>query len=547
MADIFITSALPYVNNELHLGNFTGSLLPADIISRYNRIIGNNVCYVCGTDDYGTATMVKSKAMKIGASELCDIYRKAHSNICSWFNIDFDVWGQTSTSTHTKFVHKIFKQLYMNGYIDIRSVDQLYCTECQYFLADRYVVGQCYHEQCSHLRSMARGDQCDTCGQLIDALQLISPVCTLCNGNSIKIKASDHLFLLLDKLQSDISDYVTHANFDKHVLAISKAWLKSGLKPRCITRDIEWGTPIPYDFDVKLESLHNKTFYVWFDAPIAYYSIYAHAKSDWETYFANPNLKWISTQGKDNIPFHTIIFSGTMIGTKSNDLPLINEIANSHYLMYEGKKFSKTNDVGIFGNQIINISNKLNIHSDYWRYYLMYIRPEHTDSNFSMQEFSQIIKSDLISNFGNMVNRCVSIISKSNLNTINICPPSTILNQFFQYENIYKNFMTNYKLSAALKFCMKLSTDLNKYIQDEKAWSITDDVKLKQTIGIIVYQLLFVTKLLSPFIPITCSTITSSFDTTDELNVKLIRKILLLFKAPNVDELNAAVESSKIV
>lgn len=559
-SDIFITSALPYVNNELHLGNFAGSLLPGDIISRYNKMIGNNTCYVCGTDDYGTATMTKSKKLNIDPEKLCDAYREQHTTICKWFDIEFDVWGQTSTSTQTEFVHAIFNNLYINGFIEKRTLDQLYCTKCNFYLADRYINGQCYHDTCSGSNCIARGDQCDTCGNLIDPLKLVNPVCVLCNSNMLTVKSSTHLFLLLDKLEKYVSEYVESSTFDKQVMAISKAWLNAGLKPRCITRDIIWGTPIPYDTWPELIDLKNKTFYVWFDAPIAYYSIYAHARNNWSVYLSNPDLKWISTQGKDNIPFHTIMFSATMIGSAAtnNDnssyakmsklkLPMISEIANSHYLMFEGKKFSKTDGYGIFSKQIMSVSAELNICCDSWRYYLMYIRPEGSDTNFNIKEFTQVVKSDLIDNFGNLVNRCTSIITKSAIDSFSIIPDPDILRTFINYENEYKGYMSKYKFIKTLRLCMKISTEANKYIQNTKPWLlINNEILIKPIIGNIVYQLICITKLLYPFIHSTCSKILDAFDTHNETNVRLIRQIPLLFNKIDYNKFTECLARHKL-
>ena len=509
---VFITSALPYCNFIPHLGNIIGSTLSGDVYARYKREQGHEVVYLCGTDEYGSTTMIKAKKEGLTCKEICDKYHKLHKEVYDWFNIKFDVWGRTSTQMQTKLTHEIFLELYKNGFIEGKTITQKYCEHCKMFLADRYIKGTCYHTECADKNNIANGDQCDFCQKVVDTNKLINPFCDLCKSKPIE-KETDHLFLRLDLLAPMVESYVNNSNFKFNVLPIAKSWLSMGLLPRCITRDLDWGTPVPKGIDPFLDKFSNKVFYVWFDAPIGYYSILANAKPDWREFLQSKDLQWISTQAKDNIPFHTIFFPATMLGSKLN-YPLITDICATDYLLYEGKKFSKSNGIGLFGDQVISISNKLGINEDYWRYYLVRIRPENfQDSSFAISDFVQTIKSELIHNIGNLVNRCVSLSRK-------YCNGRTyyrFVNNPYDFgivENyrVYTCLMDMFQFRDALRMCLEQSNYGNSYLQNEKPWDVakTDIVIAHNIICKATMVCWILLMMLQPIIPATTDKLLST-------------------------------------
>jgi methionyl-tRNA synthetase len=305
-----ITSALPYVNNVPHLGNIIGCVLSADVYARYCRLRGYNTLYICGTDEYGTATETKALEEGVSCKELCDKYSRLHAEIYEWFQISFDHFGRTSTPQQTAIAQDIFLKLKEHEKIKEESVDQWYCEKCSRFLADRYVEGGC--PLCGY--EDARGDQCDSCQKLLNAIDLKNPRCKL-DGNRPIVKRSKHLFIKLPEIEGDCASFVEKSSIEgkwtPNSISVTQAWLKEGLRNRCITRDLKWGTPVPMD------GFEEKVFYVWFDAPIGYLSITANYTSEWEKWWKNPeNVKLYQFMGKDNIPFHTVIFPCSLIGTR---------------------------------------------------------------------------------------------------------------------------------------------------------------------------------------------------------------------------------------
>ncbi|PNJ44581.1 MARS isoform 1 [Pongo abelii] len=279
--NVLITSALPYVNNVPHLGNLIGCVLSADVFARYSRLRQWNTLYLCGTDEYGTATETKALEEGLTPQEICDKYHIIHADIYRWFNISFDIFGRTTTPQQTKITQDIFQRLLKRGFVLQDTVEQLRCEHCARFLADRFVEGVCpfcgYEE--------ARGDQCDKCGKLINAIELKKPQCKVCRSCPV-VQSSQHLFLDLPKLEKRLEEWLGRtlpgSDWTPNARFIIRSWLRDGLKPRCITRDLKWGTPVP------LEGFEDKVFYVWFDATFGYLSITANYTDQWERWWKNP-------------------------------------------------------------------------------------------------------------------------------------------------------------------------------------------------------------------------------------------------------------------
>lgn len=396
--NILITSALPYVNNAPHLGNIIGSTLSADVFARYSRTgpVVAQVLYICGTDEYGTTTETKALEEGVSPSDLCDKYHQIHKDSYEWFDIGFDHFGRTTTPKQTEICQKIFTALYDNGHLTEHEIEQVYCEKDARFLADRFVEGTC--PKCGS--AGARGDQCDTCCQTLDAIELIDKKCKICSSSPIS-KKSKHLFLNLPKLQSQIESWYNSAKEGHHWSANGKAftesWLRDGLRERCVTRDLKWGVPVP------IKGWEDKVMYVWFDAPIGYPSITANYSDDWEKWWKNPKeVTLYQFMGKDNVPFHTILFPAYLIGT-GQEWTMLNHISTTEYLQYENVKFSKSNNVGVFGQN----ARDTQVPSEVWRYFLISSRPETNDSQFTWTDFISKANSELLNNLGNFVNRIV--------------------------------------------------------------------------------------------------------------------------------------------
>ncbi|KAJ2615915.1 methionine--tRNA ligase mes1 [Coemansia sp. RSA 1365] len=397
--NVLITSALPYVNNVPHLGNIIGSTLSADAFARYSRIRGNNTLYICGTDEYGTTTETKAIEEGVSCQELCDKYAALHKEIYDWFGLSFDYFGRTTTEKQTQIVQAIYNRVNENGYVSENTTTQLYCEQCSRYLADRYVEGTCPH--CSY--EDARGDQCDKCGKLLNTVELVNPRCKL-DGNRPVVRNSNHMFLDLDRLQPKCEEFVNNSSnagkWSANGLAITRSWLKEGLIPRSITRDLKWGVPVP-----RL-GYEKKVFYVWFDACIGYPSITANYTDEWERWWKNPdNVKLYQFMGKDNVPFHTVVFPSTQIATGDN-WTFLHHISTCEYLNYETGKFSKSRGVGVFGNN----AQQTGVPSDVWRYYLLSNRPETSDTMFTWAGFVSCNNSVLLANIGNFCNRVIKFL-----------------------------------------------------------------------------------------------------------------------------------------
>ncbi|QID85310.1 methionine--tRNA ligase mes1 [Saccharomyces pastorianus] len=461
--NILITSALPYVNNVPHLGNIIGSVLSADIFARYCKGRNYNALFICGTDEYGTATETKALEEGVTPRQLCNKYHKIHDEVYKWFQIGFDYFGRTTTDKQTEIAQDIFMKLDSNGYLEEQSMKQLYCPVHNSYLADRYVEGEC--PKCHY--DDARGDQCDKCGTLLDPFELINPRCKL-DDASPEPKFSDHIFLSLDKLESQISEWVGKAsedgNWSKNSKTITQSWLKDGLKPRCITRDLAWGTPVP------VEKYKDKVLYVWFDATIGYVSITANYTKEWKQWWKNPeNVSLYQFMGKDNVPFHTVVFPGSQLGTEEN-WTMLHHLNTTEYLQYENGKFSKSRGVGVFGNN----AQDSGISPSVWRYYLASVRPESSDSHFSWDDFVARNNSELLANLGNFVNRLVKFVNAKYNGVVPEFDPKKVSN----YDSLVKDI--NETLSSYIKemelgherrgleIAMSLSARGNQFLQENK-------------------------------------------------------------------------------
>ncbi|SCU98609.1 LAMI_0F15500g1_1 [Lachancea mirantina] len=497
--NILITSALPYVNNVPHLGNIVGSVLSADIYARYCRARNYNALFICGTDEYGTAT--ETKALEEGCTprELCDKYHKIHSEVYKWFQIDFDHFGRTTTDKQTEIAQDFFVKLNKNGYLEEQTMKQLYCEQHNAYLADRFVEGEC--PRCHY--EDARGDQCDKCGALLDPFELINPRCKVDNATPVP-RNSEHIFLSLDKLEPKIVKWVDEAStkgaWSKNSKTITQSWLKEGLQPRCITRDLVWGTPIP------LEKYKDKVLYVWFDATIGYVSITANYTSQWEKWWRNPeNVNLYQFMGKDNVPFHTVIFPGSQIGTE-DEWTMLHHLSTTEYLQYEGGKFSKSRNIGVFGNN----AKETGLSPSIWRYYLASVRPESSDSHFSWSDFAAKNNNELLANLGNFVNRVVKFVNAKyngvvpQYDTADLPGYGKLKEDLDKILTSYVSEMEQVHERRGLEIAMSLSARGNQFLQEQKLDNTLfsqNPAKSDAVVGVGLNIIYAVASIMWPYIP----------------------------------------------
>ena len=508
--NILVTSALPYVNNVPHLGNIIGCVLSADVFARFMRLMGKNTLYICGTDEYGTATETKALQEKCTPQQLCDKYHQIHKSIYEWFDIDFDIFGRTSTPYHTDITQGIFLDLQKNGGIKKEQIEQFRCKKCNVTLSDRFVYGTCYHGDCKY--ELARGDQCDKCGKLCNALELINPKCKLCNNPPEKFK-SYHYFINLPTVETELREWIDKTSIEgkwtQNSRAITSGFISEGLKERCITRDLKWGVPVPSDDP----DMKDKVFYVWFDAPIGYISITANLVGwdNWKKWWQNPeHVKLFQFMGKDNVTFHTVIFPSTLIGTKIN-WTLLYHLSTTEYLNYEKTKFSKTNGVGVFGDH----AETTGIPSEVWRYYLLSNRPETSDTDFKWDDFIAKNNNELLSNLGNLVNRILVFTEKNFNGKIPKFHEEKIddtekefFNNVINKFKAYVKAMSFAEIREGVKIFMEISSLGNLYLQTTQPWNLlkkkekTYDLTKAETIFYILNAFLrFLGALAEPFMP----------------------------------------------
>jgi methionyl-tRNA synthetase len=399
---VLITSALPYINGVKHLGNLVGSQLPADVYARFQRARGRETLLICATDEHGTPAELAA----LEAGQAVDVYcREQHEiqkRVGDGFGLSWDHFGRSSSPQNHRLTQDFALALWRNGHLDVRTTRQVYSKADGRFLPDRYVVGTCPH--CGYDR--ARGDQCENCTRVLDPTDLINPRSALSGSSDIEVRDSAHLFLKQSGFADQLRDWMDTKKNDwpPLVTSIAYKWLDEGLQDRGITRDLQWGIPVPDEIgDGRLK---GKVFYVWFDAPIEYISATwewaeANGKGDeWRRWwYDTKDVRYVEFMGKDNVPFHTVIFPATIIGT-GEPWKLVDQLKGFNYLNYEGGKFSTSGKRGVFMDTALEL-----LPSDYWRYYLMANAPESSDSNFTWQHFASVLNKDLADVLGNFVNR----------------------------------------------------------------------------------------------------------------------------------------------
>jgi len=518
-----ITSALPYVNNIPHLGNLI-QMLSGDVFARFCRNRGYDTLYICGTDEYGTATETKAIEENKTPRELCDYYYAEHIKIYDWFHINFDKFGRTSNKQCTEITQSLFKDLDDAGLIKEHVNKQLFCPHCNMFLADRYVDGIC--PKCGS--SGARGDQCDNCGSLLDPIELKEPKCHTCGSTPI-VKETKHLYIDLPSLSKKLDSWMVDASkegrWSDNAINITKAWIRDGLNERAITRDLKWGIPVPK------AGYEDKVFYVWFNAPIGYISITKQLADelskegkqsyDWKSWWLPSESEQAKQKGKvelfqfigkDNIPFHTVIFPSTLLGSPHNWTKL-HHMSSTEYLNYESGKFSKSRGIGVFGTDAIETG----IPSDAWRFYIFYNRPEKQDFQFTWKDFMEKLNSELIGNLGNLVNRTLLFVNKYYDGIIPNAPVDKELwSKILELEKKATDYLEWADLKDAFHTMFEIADICNKKFQATEPWKArTENPELAESL---IYNLCYVIKdlmiMMNPYMPQYTQKIMSYFGKT---------------------------------
>jgi methionyl-tRNA synthetase len=406
MARILITSALPYINGVKHLGNLAGSMLPADVYARYNRLAGNEVLFICATDEHGTPAELAAQEANQTVQQYCDEQHEIQKRVGAGFQLSFDWFGRSSRAPNRDLTQHFADVLEDKGLIEERTSRQVYSIDDKRFLPDRYVEGTC--PNCGYEK--ARGDQCDNCGTLLDPVQLINPYSTVSGSKNVEIRDTRHLFLLQEKMQDKIRAWVDarSANWPQLTSSIAYKWLDEGLIARSITRDLSWGIPVTRGGQPR-PGFEEKVFYVWFDAPVEYIGStveWAQAKNNptewerwWRTDKGADDVQYVQFMGKDNVAFHTVSFPVTILGSEE-PWKQVDRLKAFNWLNWYGGKFSTSQKRGVFMDQALEL-----LPSDYWRWYLIANSPESSDTAFTWEAFKAGINSDLNDVLGNFVNR----------------------------------------------------------------------------------------------------------------------------------------------
>ncbi|MFI6849084.1 methionine--tRNA ligase [Kitasatospora sp. NBC_00085] len=413
MARHLITSALPYINGIKHLGNMVGSMLPADVYSRYLRQRGHEVLYICATDEHGTPAELAAQEAGLPVADFCAQAHDQQKAVYDGFRLSFDHFGRSSSPQNREITQEIARELHANGFIEERAIRQVYSVTDGRFLPDRYIVGTCPH--CGY--DKARGDQCENCTRVLDPTDLLEPRSAISGSSDLEVRETKHLFLLQSKLTDQVEEWVAAHGDQWPVLAssIARKWLTEGLQDRAITRDLEWGVPVPADVWPELAA-EGKVFYVWFDAPIEYIGAtkeWADAAADgelrdWKSwwYEADETVRYTEFMAKDNVPFHTVMFPATILGSRQ-PWKKVDYVKAFNWLTYYGGKFSTSQKRGIFTDVALEL-----LPADYWRYFLMAHAPESDDSSFTWDLFASVVNKDLADTLGNFVNRVLSFSRK---------------------------------------------------------------------------------------------------------------------------------------
>ncbi len=521
-----ITAALPYTNGPIHIGHLAGVYVPADIYARYKRLTGNDVAFICGSDEHGVPITIKAKKEGVSPQDIVDKYHAIIKKSFEDFGITFDNYSRTSAKIHHDTASEFFKTLYDKHEFLEEVTAQLYDEEANQFLADRFVTGTC--PKCGN--EEAYGDQCENCGSSLNATDLINPKSAI-TGNVPTLKETKHWFLPLNKYEDFLKDWILkgHKNdWKPNVYGQVKSWIDDGLRPRAVTRDLDWGIPVP------VSGGEGKVLYVWFDAPIGYISATkewaAKEGKDWEPYWKDGNTKLVHFIGKDNIVFHCIIFPSMLKAEGSYILP--DNVPANEFLNLEGNKLSTSKNWAVWlPDYLEDFPNQ----QDVLRYALTANAPESKDNDFTWKDFQARNNNELVAIFGNFINRVVVLTNKY---YDGVTPEASELSQVDEetlaavkaYPSVIESSIERYRFREASQELINLARLGNKYLADEEPWKLikTDEARTK-TIMFVALQIASALATLSePFLPFTSDKLKKILNATDNSWHDVSSKITLL-------------------
>ena len=522
---ILITAAWPYANGPLHLGQIAGAYLPADIFARYQRLVGREVLMVSGTDQHGTPITIRAEQEKLTPAEIVDKYHAEYIRVWDQLGISFDTYTTTGTRNHQDLVHDVFMALLRQDLLYKATGEYPYCQRDKRFLPDRYVTGTC--PICAN--PLARGDQCEGCGKPMNPQDLIDWACRIC-GSPPTMRESEHFFLRLTALQSELSSWVQKVGKPRwrpNVYQFTLNWLNEGLRDRAITRDIDWGVPLP------IPGYENKRIYVWFEAVLGYLSasiewaLSNQNSEQWKTFWQDPECKIFSFIGKDNIPFHTIIFPAILIALNQSNPEKFGGIYNlpydvpaNEFLSLEGHKFSTSQNWAVWVSDFLQ-----RYKPDSLRYYLAANMPESADSDFSWVEFTRRNNDELVATYGNLVHRVLTLISHNFDRKIPAAgkldeADLSIREKADSAMDGVATSLERCRFREGISKAMMLASEGNRYIDLKAPWKTAKDdpIMCGTTLNTAVYVLSALKTMLSPYLPHASESLHGLFGLVDSIS-----------------------------
>ena len=497
-----VTSALPYANGPVHIGHLAGVYIPSDIYTRYQRLRGRDVIHVCGSDEHGVPITIKAKKEGITPQQVVDRYHEIIKKAFAGLGIEFDIYSRTSSDMHTVTASEFFRKLYDEGKFVEQTSEQYYDEEAKMFLADRYITGTC--PKCGNER--AYGDQCESCGSTLSPDELIEPHSTLSGSVPVK-KSTTHWYLPLNDYEQMLREWILegHKEWKTNVYGQCKSWLDGGLQPRAVSRDLDWGIPVP------VEGAEGKVLYVWFDAPIGYISATKELTADWEKYWKSEDTKLVHFIGKDNIVFHCIVFPSMLKAHGGYILP--ENVPSNEFLNLEGDKISTSRNWAVWLHEYLeDMPGK----EDVLRYVLCANAPETKDNDFTWKDYQARNNNELVAVLGNFVNRALVLTQKYYEGVVPQCGELTeydnqTIAELSTIKSSLENNIENYRFREALKDAMNFARIGNKYLADSEPWKLikTDTERVKTILYIALQITANIATAIEPFMPFSAAKILS--------------------------------------
>ena len=497
-----VTSALPYANGPVHIGHLAGVYIPSDIYTRYLRLRGEDVIHVCGSDEHGVPITIKAKKEGITPQQVVDRYHEIIKNAFAGLGIEFDIYSRTSSDMHTATASDFFRKMYDEGKFVEQTSEQYYDEEAKMFLADRYITGTC--PKCGNER--AYGDQCESCGSTLSPDELIEPHSTLSGSVPVK-KATTHWYLPLNDYEQMLREWILdgHKEWKTNVYGQCKSWLDGGLQPRAVSRDLDWGIPVP------VEGADGKVLYVWFDAPIGYISATKELTPDWEKYWKSEDTKLVHFIGKDNIVFHCIVFPSMLKAHGGYILP--ENVPSNEFLNLEGDKISTSRNWAVWLHEYLE---QMPGKEDVLRYVLCANAPETKDNDFTWKDFQARNNNELVAVLGNFVNRALVLTQKYYGGVVPACGELTeydkqTIEELSGIKASLEHNIENYRFREALKDAMNFARIGNKYLADSEPWKLikTDTERVKTILNIALQITASIATAIEPFMPFSAAKILS--------------------------------------